>query len=129
MLELHRLVYHVRGPTDLSHLQAFAFLLPNVVTSDVVATHGRLFPRGEPTRVHALQELRQQAPRGVRVAQHIVRRPPPSSLAPQEPQVAEKDLLYLRHQGLASVRVVRALNKLPPGFGLTVERLHKAEAT
>ena len=37
------------------------------------------------------------------------------------------DLLYLRHQGLASVRVVRALKRLQPGFGWTVERLHQAE--
>ena len=61
VLELHGWVYHVRGPTDLSRLQAFAYLLPNVVTSNWVATHGRLFPREEPTSVQALEELRQQA--------------------------------------------------------------------
>ena len=34
---------------------------------------------------------------------------------------------HLRHQGLASLRVVRALNRLQPRFGWTVERLHQAE--
>ena len=113
----------------LSRLQAFAFLLPNVVTSDWVATHGRLFLGEEPTSIQALQDLRQQAPRGVRVALHILCHPPPSSEALQEPQIAEQDLLYLRHQGLVSVRVVGALNNLQPGFRWTVERLHLAEDT
>ena len=38
-------------------------------------------------------------------------------------------MLFLRHQALASVRVLRALNRLHLRFGWTLERLHEAEDT
>ena len=64
----------------------------------------------------------------MRVARHKLKPPNPSTPgAPKPTLVQGEDLLYLRHTGLASARVLRALHRLQPFSGWWMERLHQAK--
>ena len=70
--------------------------------------------------------MRKAAPAGVRVARHKLKPPNPSTPGAPKPTQGE-DLLYLQHTGLASARVLRALHRLQPDSGWSMERLHQAK--
>ena len=128
VLDLQGLAYHVRGPVQLSRVEAFAFIIPQPVSADWVVTYGRLFPEEPPTTVQVLDSMRKAAPAGVRVARHKLKPPNPSTPgAPKPTLVQGEDVLYLRHIGLASAHVLRALHRLQPNSGWSMERLHQAE--
>ena len=128
VLDLQGLAYHVRGPVRLSRLEAFAFIIPQLVSADSVVTYGRLFPEEPPAIVQVLDSMRKAAPAGVRVARHKLKPPNPSTPgAPKPTLVKGEDLLYLRHTGLASARVLRAVHRLQLDSGWLMERLHQAE--
>ena len=113
---------------QLSRLEAFAFIIPQPVSANWVVTYGRLFPEDPPTTVQVLDSMRKAAPAGVRVARHKLKPPNPSTPgAPKPTPVQGEDLLYLRHTGLACARVLRALHRLQPDSGWSMERLHQAE--
>ena len=128
VLELQGLAYYVGGPVQLSRLEAFAFIIPQPVSADWVVTYGRLFPEVPPTTVQVLDSMRKAAPARVRVARHKLKPPNPSTPGgPKPTPVQGEDRLYLRHTGVASARVLRALHRLQPDCGWSMEHLHQAE--
>ena len=62
VLELQSLAYYVRGPVQLSRLEAFAFIVPQPVSADWVVTYGHLFPEDPPTTVQVLDSMRKWSP-------------------------------------------------------------------
>ena len=78
VLELQGPAYYVRGPVQLSRLEAFAFIIPQPVSADRVVTYGRPFPEEPPTIVRVLDSMRKAAPAWVQVARHKLKPPNPS---------------------------------------------------
>ena len=103
-------------------------IIPQPVSANWVVTYGRLFPEEPPASVQVLDSMRKGAPAGVRVPRHKLKPPNPSTPgAPKPTLVQGEDPLYLRHTGLASACVLRALHRLQPDSGWSMERLHQAE--
>ena len=91
-------------------------------------TYGRLFPEEPPATVQVLDSMRKAARAGVRMARHKLKPPNPSTPgAPKPTLVQGDDVLYLRHIGVASARVLRALHILQLDSGWSMEHLHQAE--
>ena len=134
VLDLQGLAYHVRGPVQLSRLEAFAFIIPQPVSADWVVTYGRLFPEEPPATVQVLDSMRKAAPAAVRVARHKLKPLNPSTpgapkpiLVPKPTLIQGEDLLYLRHTGLALACVLQALHRLQLDSCWSMDRLHQAE--